>query len=63
MAAVWPDKVVGDNNLNVQVANLRHLLGAEAGHFETQAEVTRAIGACIAPQIERAFAPIMAPLG
>lgn len=30
MAAVWPGKVVGDNNLNVQVANLRHLLGAEA---------------------------------
>lgn len=30
MAAVWPDTVVGDNNLNVQVANLRRLLGAGA---------------------------------
>ncbi len=30
MAVVWPDMVVGDNNLNVQVANLRRLLGAEA---------------------------------
>lgn len=28
--AVWPDMVVGDNNLNVQVAKLRKLLGAEA---------------------------------
>lgn len=28
--AVWPDTVVGDNNLNVQVAKLRQVLGAEA---------------------------------
>lgn len=30
MSAVWPDSVVGENNLNVQVANLRRLLGAGA---------------------------------
>ncbi|MFD1193865.1 winged helix-turn-helix domain-containing tetratricopeptide repeat protein [Seohaeicola saemankumensis] len=30
MAAVWPDSVVGDNNLNVQIANLRRILGAKA---------------------------------
>ena len=30
MAAVWPDSVVGENNLNVQLANLRRLLGAGA---------------------------------
>lgn len=30
MQAVWPDTVVGDNNLNVQVSNLRRLLGADA---------------------------------
>lgn len=30
MEAVWPDTIVGDNNLNVQVANLRRLLGADA---------------------------------
>lgn len=30
MKAVWPDTVVGDNNLNVQVGNLRRLLGASA---------------------------------
>lgn len=30
MAAVWPGAVVGENNLNVQVANLRRMLGAEA---------------------------------
>jgi len=30
MAAVWPGAVVGENNLNVQVANLRRILGAEA---------------------------------
>jgi TolB-like protein len=30
MQAVWPDAVVGENNLNVQVANLRRILGAEA---------------------------------
>lgn len=30
MEAVWPGTAVGDNNLNVQVANLRRLLGAEA---------------------------------
>jgi TolB-like protein/tetratricopeptide (TPR) repeat protein len=30
MLAVWGDAVVGDNNLNVQVATLRHLLGREA---------------------------------
>ncbi|TFL16538.1 winged helix-turn-helix domain-containing protein [Jannaschia formosa] len=30
METVWPDTVVGDNNLNVQVANLRRLLGADA---------------------------------
>ena len=28
--AVWPDTVVGDNNLNVQIANLRRILGADA---------------------------------
>ncbi|MEM9582131.1 MAG: winged helix-turn-helix domain-containing protein [Pseudomonadota bacterium] len=28
--AVWPDTVVGDNNLNVQVANLRQVFGASA---------------------------------
>lgn len=28
--AVWPDMVVGDNNLNVQVAKLRKILGPEA---------------------------------
>ena len=28
--AVWPDMVVGDNNLNVQVAKLRKLLGPDA---------------------------------
>lgn len=28
--AVWPDAVVGENNLNVQVAKLRHVLGPEA---------------------------------
>lgn len=30
MERVWPDTVVGDNNLNVQVANLRRLLGSKA---------------------------------
>lgn len=30
MSTVWPDAVVGENNLNVQVANLRRLLGVEA---------------------------------
>lgn len=30
MATVWPGTVVGENNLNVQVANLRRLLGADA---------------------------------
>ncbi len=30
MAAVWPGAVVGENNLNVQVANLRRCLGPEA---------------------------------
>ncbi len=30
MTVVWPDAVVGDNNLNVQAANLRRLLGANA---------------------------------
>ncbi len=30
MDAVWPGIVVGDNNLNVQVGNLRRLLGADA---------------------------------
>jgi TolB-like protein len=30
MQTVWPGIVVGDNNLNVQVANLRRLLGPEA---------------------------------
>lgn len=30
METVWPGMVVGDNNVNVQVANLRRLLGAEA---------------------------------
>jgi len=30
MTAVWPEAVVGENNLNVQVANLRRILGAEA---------------------------------
>ncbi|MEO1019464.1 MAG: winged helix-turn-helix domain-containing protein, partial [Pseudomonadota bacterium] len=30
IAVVWPDAVVGDNNLNVQVANLRRVLGANA---------------------------------
>lgn len=30
MQAVWGDAVVGDNNLNVQVATLRQLLGREA---------------------------------
>jgi TolB-like protein/tetratricopeptide (TPR) repeat protein len=30
MQAVWPDTAVGDNNLNVQVANLRRILGSEA---------------------------------
>lgn len=30
MNAAWLGTVVGDNNLNVQVANLRRLLGAEA---------------------------------
>jgi TolB-like protein len=30
LAAVWPGAVVGENNLNVQVANLRRMLGAEA---------------------------------
>lgn len=30
MAAVWPGTVVGENNLNVQVANLRRMLGAGA---------------------------------
>ncbi|MFN4153511.1 MAG: winged helix-turn-helix domain-containing protein [Paracoccaceae bacterium] len=30
MAAVWPGIVVGENNLNVQVANLRRLMGADA---------------------------------
>jgi TolB-like protein len=30
MEAVWPGTVVGDNNLNVQVANLRRVLGARA---------------------------------
>jgi TolB-like protein len=30
MAAVWPDVVVGENNLNVQVANLRKVLGGNA---------------------------------
>ena len=28
--AVWPDTVVGDNNLNVQIANLRQMLGKDA---------------------------------
>ena len=30
MNAVWSDAVVGENNLNVQVANLRRVLGANA---------------------------------
>jgi TolB-like protein/tetratricopeptide (TPR) repeat protein len=30
MAAVWPGVVVGENNLNVQVANLRKILGGDA---------------------------------
>src|SRR6056297_628439 len=30
MATVWPGTVVGENNLNVQVANLRRILGADA---------------------------------
>jgi TolB-like protein len=30
MQAVWSDTAVGDNNLNVQVANLRRVLGPEA---------------------------------
>ena len=30
MAAVWPGAVVGENNLNVQVANLRRCLGSRA---------------------------------
>lgn len=30
MATVWPETVVGENNLNVQVANLRRVLGPEA---------------------------------
>lgn len=30
MEAVWPGTVVGENNLNVQVANLRRLLGPDA---------------------------------
>jgi TolB-like protein len=30
MQVVWPDMVVGDNNLNVQVANLRRVLGRAA---------------------------------
>lgn len=30
MQIVWPGTVVGENNLNVQVANLRRLLGADA---------------------------------
>ena len=30
MKAVWPDTVVGDNNLNVQVANLRRHRGPDA---------------------------------
>lgn len=30
MTTVWPDTVVGENNLNVQVANLRRILGADA---------------------------------
>lgn len=30
MATVWPGAVVGENNLNVQVANLRKVLGADA---------------------------------
>src|SRR5680860_164555 len=30
MGSVWPDTVVGENNLNVQVANLRRLLGPDA---------------------------------
>jgi len=30
MATVWPGTVVGENNLNVQLANLRRLLGADA---------------------------------
>ncbi len=30
MASVWSNAIVGENNLNVQVANLRRVLGAEA---------------------------------
>ena len=30
MLSVWPDTVVGDNNLNVQISALRKLLGAQA---------------------------------
>ncbi|MBS0123273.1 winged helix-turn-helix domain-containing protein [Thetidibacter halocola] len=30
MASVWPGAVVGENNLNVQVANLRRVLGTHA---------------------------------
>lgn len=30
MEAAWPDTIAGNNNLNVQVANLRRLLGADA---------------------------------
>lgn len=30
MASVWPKTVVGENNLNVQVGNLRRLLGPDA---------------------------------
>ena len=30
MSAVWPQAIVGENNLNVQVANLRRILGPDA---------------------------------
>ena len=30
MDVVWPETIVGENNLNVQVANLRRMLGADA---------------------------------
>ena len=50
---IWPQTVVGENNLNVQVATLRKLLGAQAvvtvaGHgyrFGLELEVPQMAGA------------------
>src|SRR5258708_31351607 len=35
MARVWPDRIVGENNLQAQISALRAALGAERGFVRT----------------------------